>query len=55
MSKDKIFQVEAQEDFVEKLTVASPAQALAELIWNAVDAEATKVSVEIDRGGSSYG
>jgi len=48
MSKDKIFQVEAQEDFVEKLTVASPVQALAELIWNAVDAEATKVSVEMD-------
>src|SRR5882724_3031661 len=48
MSKDKTFQVEAQEDFVEKLAVASPAQALAELIWNALDAEATKVSVEVD-------
>ncbi|HXM99012.1 MAG TPA: ATP-binding protein [Candidatus Dormibacteraeota bacterium] len=28
--------------------MASPVQALAELIWNAVDAEATKVSVEMD-------
>jgi histidine kinase/DNA gyrase B/HSP90-like ATPase len=45
---DKIIQVEAQEDFIEKLTVASPAQALAELIWNGLDAEASKVSVEID-------
>jgi len=45
---DKIYQVEAQEDFVEKLTVASPAGALAELIWNGLDAEATKVSVDVD-------
>jgi hypothetical protein len=48
MTKDRVFQVEAQEDFVEKLAVASPAQALAELIWNALDAEATRVSVETD-------
>jgi len=48
MSKDKVLQVEAQEDFVEKLTVASNAGALAELIWNGLDAEATKVSVEVD-------
>ena len=41
MSKDRVFQVEAQEDFVEKLAIASPQQALAELIWNALDAEAT--------------
>ena len=48
MSVEKICQVEAQEDFVEKLTVASPAQALAELIWNGLDAEATKVEVDVD-------
>ena len=48
MSTDKIFQVEAQEDFVERLAVASPTQALAELIWNALDAEATKVSIDVD-------
>ena len=47
-NNDKILQVVAEEDFVEKLTVASPAQALAELIWNGLDAEATKVSVEAD-------
>ncbi len=45
---DKVLQVVAEEDFVEKLTVASPAQALAELIWNGLDAEATKVSVQVD-------
>lgn len=45
---DKIVRVVAEEDFIEKLTVAGPAQALAELIWNALDAEATKVSVEVD-------
>jgi hypothetical protein len=48
MSNDKVLQVEAQEDFVERLTVASPAQALAELIWNGLDAEATKISVAVD-------
>jgi hypothetical protein len=45
---DKILQVVAEEDFVEKLTVASPAQALAELIWNGLDAEATRISVGVD-------
>jgi hypothetical protein len=45
---DKIVRVVAEEDFIEKLTVAGPAQALAELIWNGLDAEATKISVEAD-------
>jgi Histidine kinase-, DNA gyrase B-, and HSP90-like ATPase len=48
MSDDKILRVVAEEDFVEKLTVAGPAQALAELIWNGLDAEATEVSVAVD-------
>src|SRR5882762_5740407 len=50
MPKETIFEVQAQEDFVEKLAAARPAQALAELVWNGLDAEATKVSVEVDRG-----
>ena len=50
MPKDKIFEVQAQEDFVEKLAAARPAQALAELAWNGLDAEATEVSIEVDRG-----
>jgi hypothetical protein len=50
MPKDKVFEVQAQEDFIEKLAAARPAQALAELVWNGLDAEASKVSIEIDRG-----
>jgi hypothetical protein len=50
MPKETIFEVQAQEDFVEKLAAARPAQALAELVWNGLDAEATKVSIEVDRG-----
>jgi Histidine kinase-, DNA gyrase B-, and HSP90-like ATPase len=50
MPEGRILEVRAREDFVEKLTAARPAQALAELIWNGLDAEATKVSVEVDRG-----
>ena len=50
MPEERILEVHAQEDFVEKLTAARPAQALAELIWNGLDAEATRVSVEADRG-----
>jgi len=50
MPQERILEVHAQEDFVEKLTAARPAQALAELIWNGLDAEATKVNVEVDRG-----
>src|SRR5215469_9198544 len=38
MPEDRILEVHAQEDFVEKLTAARPAQALAELIWNGLDA-----------------
>ena len=50
MADERILEVQAQEDFVEKLAAARPAQALAELLWNGLDAEATKVSVEADRG-----
>jgi hypothetical protein len=50
MPDERILEVRAQEDFVEKLTAARPAQALAELIWNGLDAEATRVRVEVDRG-----
>ena len=50
MPNERILEVQAQEDFVEKLAAARPAQALAELIWNGMDAEARKVTVEADRG-----
>ncbi|MHB8499813.1 MAG: ATP-binding protein [Candidatus Acidiferrales bacterium] len=49
MSTERVFEVQAQEDFVEKLAAARPAQALAELIWNGLDAEATRIDVEVDQ------
>jgi hypothetical protein len=50
MSNDRVIEVQAQEDFVEKLAAARPAQALAELIWNGLDAEATTITVETSLG-----
>lgn len=39
------YPVEVQSDYLEKITRARPAPALAELIWNALDADASRVSV----------
>lgn len=39
------YPVEVQPDFLEKITRAKPPQALAELIWNSLDADARTVSV----------
>jgi hypothetical protein len=50
MPAERILSVQVQEDFVEKLAAAQPAQALAELIWNGLDAEATDVTVGTERG-----
>jgi hypothetical protein len=54
---DKTFDIEVQPDLLEKLTRASPVQALAEFIWNGLDADAKRVSVEIhydEIGGTSH-
>ena len=40
------FKVEVQGDHLEKLTHARPILALAEMIWNSLDADATSVNVE---------
>lgn len=45
---DNRFKVEVQEDHLERLANARPVQAVAELIWNAVDADATQVDVTVD-------
>lgn len=37
------YPVEVQSDFLEKITRAKPVQAISELIWNSLDADATKV------------
>ena len=44
---DQTFNVEVQADLIEKLTRAAPVQAIAELIWNALDADANRVEVEV--------
>lgn len=44
--------VEVQPDFFNRLAAARPVQALAELIWNALDADAKTVKVEFDRYAS---
>ena len=48
--------VEVKDDFIERQSKASPIQALSELIWNALDADATEIGVELeydDLGGLS--
>lgn len=43
------FKVKVESDHIRKLTAAKPIPALAELIWNSCDADATRIDVEIDR------
>jgi len=40
--------VEIEEDFMARQTRAEPIQALAELIWNSVDADASRITVEFE-------
>jgi hypothetical protein len=42
------FKVKVESDHIRKLTAAKPIPALAELIWNAADADATRIDVEIE-------
>jgi hypothetical protein len=42
------YSVEVQSDFLERQTKALPVQAVTELIWNSLDADATRVSVEFE-------
>lgn len=41
------YPVEVQSDYLEKITRAKPTHALSELIWNSLDADATRVNVSI--------
>lgn len=45
---DARYRVQVERDHLKKLASAKPIQALSELLWNAVDADATRVDVEID-------
>lgn len=47
---DHSYFVEVQPDFLERQCQAKPVQAIAELIWNGLDADATRVEVELGRG-----
>jgi hypothetical protein len=44
------YTVEVQKDFLERLTKAQPATAVAELIWNGLDADAAQIDVELSVG-----
>lgn len=54
MSIDHIA-VAVQDDFIERQTRAQPIGALAELIWNGLDADATRVQVEFERNDLAGG
>ncbi|NJA04795.1 DNA mismatch repair protein [Methylococcaceae bacterium WWC4] len=45
MSGNKSIKVQVKKDHISKQTKSQPIQALAEIIWNALDADATKVEV----------
>jgi len=43
------YKVEVESDHIRKLTSSKPVPALAELVWNSMDADSTRVDVEFDR------
>ena len=47
----KEYSVEVQSDFLERQTKALPIPAVAELIWNGLDADATQIDVELKEDG----
>ncbi|WP_292693752.1 ATP-binding protein [Mesorhizobium sp.] len=44
------YQVKVEKDHIRKLAAAKPVPAIAELIWNGLDADATRVDLEFDEG-----
>jgi hypothetical protein len=45
-------EIQVQEDFLDRLATARPVQALAELLWNSLDADAKDVRIEFDHDPS---
>jgi hypothetical protein len=45
------YRVRVEGDHIKKLASARPSQAVAELIWNAADADATRIDLEIESDG----
>src|SRR5690348_9746085 len=46
MAAEEHIPIAVQDDFVARQTRSSPIAALAELIWNGLDADATEISIE---------
>ncbi len=44
------YQVRVEKDHLRKLASAKPIPAIAELIWNGLDADATRVDIDLERG-----
>lgn len=47
---DKHYQVVVEKDHINKLASAKPVPAVAELVWNGLDADATRVDVTLEQG-----
>jgi hypothetical protein len=47
-TRDELIKLDIQEDFAEKLANGRPAQALIELVWNGLDAEASDIKITAD-------
>src|SRR5208282_2531924 len=45
------YAVEVQQDFLERQAKTTPVAAVAELIWNGLDADATRVDVKLEPDG----
>src|ERR1035437_10264820 len=43
------YPVEVQSDFLEKITRAKPVHAVAEFIWNSLDADASTITVTVEQ------
>ena len=50
---DGAFKVQVEHDHLRKLANTTPVQAVAELVWNALDANATRVDVNVESGDLS--
>ena len=47
---DRRYTVEVQPDFIKRQSGAKPISALAEMIWNGLDADPTKIDVQLSTG-----
>lgn len=43
------YSIEAKNDFIEKVSQAKPVQAISEIVWNSLDADATKVNISFEK------